>query len=102
MIVGRIDGTRYRALFFMCEEGENCKDILFVTGWTDTDVTVADVNRWNSERRFGTAYIDSENDPILQLVVNLKGGVSTANMEDTWDWWRVALTSFRDTVVKGE
>jgi hypothetical protein len=50
------------------------------------------VNRWNRDYRFGKAYVDAEGDVILEWDVNLWGGVSPANLDDTFDWWRTVLS----------
>ncbi len=99
MIKGRIEGLKYTLYFYLCEENENCKDIHFVAYWTETDVTLSDVNRWNQDYRFGRAYIDTDGDPVLTYFVNLNGGVSFENLDDTFDWWRVMLTSFDEEVI---
>ena len=99
LISGRIEGEKYKVFFYMCEENQNCKDIQFWAGWTGTDVTIEDVNEWNAEKRFGKAFIDDEGDPILTYVVNLNGGVSYDNLEDSFDWWRTMLSSFVSDVL---
>lgn len=98
-ITGRIEGIKYRVYFWMCEDNKNCKDIQFWAGWSGTDVTMDDVNAWNAKMRFGKAYIDDEDDPILTYTVNLNGGVTYDNIEDSFDWWKVVLTTFVDEVL---
>ena len=62
-------------------------------------MTLRDVNRWNQEYRFGQAYIDTDGDPVLAYFVNLNGGVAYENLDDTFDWWKVMLTSFDEKVI---
>ncbi len=103
MIFGEIDGTKYGILFFGCnDEGERCKDLLFMAMWDgdDWDVSLRQVNRWNADKRYGRAYLSEEGDVVLDMVVNLRYGVSYRNFEDTFDWWKIALKQFRSEVLE--
>lgn len=96
MIVGRINGTLYVIYFYGCEEGQSCREIQFAAAWADAEMDKDGVNLWNEETRYGKAYIDFEGDPVLEFTVNLFEGVTRANLEDTIDWWKVALTAFEE------
>ncbi len=85
MIVGRMDGVKYVILFYGCNKGENCDDIQFVAGWEGGKVSLKDVNRWNSDKRYGKAFIDSEGDPRLIMSVNLDYGVQKI-LDDSFNW----------------
>jgi hypothetical protein len=96
MIRGRLGGVRYNVYFYGCEKGKECDSIQF---WTfidapETDLLVA-VNDWNRDHRFGKAYIDADGDVAIELDVNLWGGVTPKNLDDTFDWWRVVLEKSR-------
>jgi hypothetical protein len=43
-------------------------------------MTAADVNGWNSSKSFTTAILTTDSVPFLKMCVNLKGGVSEANI----------------------
>lgn len=97
MLRGRMDGTQYLVLFYGCENGRNCTNIQFRAAWVNTGaVTQNTILAWNRDNRFGKATLDAENDPVIQWDVNLFGGVSRANLDDTFDWWRVVLDGFAD------
>lgn len=98
-IVGRMKGTKYTVYFYGCENGRNCDDILFTAGWSGHRVSMGDINDWNRNKRYGKAYLDDENDPILELAVNLKYGVTSRNLDDTFDWWGVSLEGFEEGVL---
>ncbi|WP_341502328.1 YbjN domain-containing protein [Gallaecimonas sp. GXIMD4217] len=98
-IRGRIEGIGYSIFFYGCKDGKSCDDIQFNAGWSGTEVTLSDVNRWNSQKKFGKAFIDSEGDPILQMAVNIDHGVSEMNLEDTFNWWQVAMKGFKQEVL---
>lgn len=97
-ISGVIDGTRYGIVFYGCENGANCTHIQLFAGWSDAGLTLNDVNRWNRESKFGDAYLDDDGDPWIEMAVNLAHGVTRRNLEDTFDWWRVILDSFKDAM----
>ncbi len=98
-IVGRIDGVQYTVNFYGCTNGQNCTTLQFRAAWTNPGgVTFDDMNRWNQDKRFGKAYLDQDNDPIIEWDVNLFGGVSTRNLDDTFDWWKLVLDNFATDV----
>jgi len=94
-IIGLIDGTKYGIYFYGCEDGRECQSIQFSAGWTDANVTMDTINRWNRDKRFGKAYLDKEGDPRIEMDVNLDYGVTTRNFEDTFDLWSRVLKSFK-------
>ncbi len=100
MITARIEGNRFRVYFYDCENNRDCSAIQFQAGWATDGISNATITEWNNLKRFGKAYLDDENDPWLEMDVNLAYGVSRANLEDTIDWWRVALNAFVDEVVR--
>lgn len=94
-ILGRIGGTRYLVNFYGCVNGANCTTIQFRASWNNPgNVTVDDMNAWNQDKRFGKAYLDFNNDPVIEWDVNLFGGVSARNLDDTFDWWKIVLENF--------
>ena len=92
----RVDGTRFRVLFYGCEAGP-CETVQFTTGFDlDRPMTAARINAWNRERRFGKAFLDGDGDPFVEMDVNLYGeGVGRRNFDDTLDLWRQVLSDFR-------
>jgi hypothetical protein len=100
-VKGRIDGTLYAIFFYDCDaEGADCKSIQFYASWDDAVVKPDAIGAWNREKRFAKAYIDNEDDPVLELDVNLRHGVARANLEDTMDWWRISLEKFKSDVLE--
>ena len=101
-IVGNLEGTSYQILFFGCTNHTHCDNIEFQASWTDTKATIQQINHWNRIRRFGKAYLDSANDPMVEMDVNLDYGVSRKNLEDTFDYWRKVLRSFKHDVINNK
>ncbi len=99
MLSGQMGPTNYVVFFYGCTDGADCSTIQFVASWVNPGgVDMTQVHDWNRDRRFGKAYIDDENDPVLEMNVNLWGGVSETNLNDTFDWWRVLLESFEEYI----
>lgn len=100
-ISGRINGTSYTVFFYGCNDsGQQCKDIQFWSYWTARGVTAERLSTWNRDMRWGKSYIDKDGDTVLEMDANLYGGVTRKNLEDTFDWWRVVLTKFKDEVIR--
>lgn len=94
LVVGRIDGTRYRMVFHGCTDGEECASIRFVAAWAvDQDLTDF-VMEWNRGKRFGKAYLDGEDDPVLEMDIELEHGVSRDNFEGWFEIWEMLLSAF--------
>ena len=90
-------GTNFMILLYNCTDGKDCTTIQYYVGFDMKDGAQLDlVNRWNSDMRFGRAYIDDEKDPRLKMDVNLdKGGVSRGNFLDNFSVWLTLLDSFK-------
>ena len=99
-ISGRVEGTRYGIYFYGCSEGKNCNQIQFATGWGEIKVPMDEINEWNRKRRYGKAYLDKDGDPMVEMMVNINYGVTTKNLEDTFDWWTKVMKDFGENVVK--
>jgi hypothetical protein len=99
LISGRIEGKKYQISFFGCSGGSKCHDIRLLTGWSKTKVGLEQTNEWNRTKRFGTAFLDNEGDPILTMTVNLEHGVSRSNLDDTFVYWGIAVRAFEKEVA---
>lgn len=100
-IIGHIEGSAYQILFFGCTKHLRCDNIEFQANWSDAKANLQQINRWNREKRFGKAYLDSSNSLVLELDVNLDYGVTRKNFIDTFDYWRKVLSSFKHDVING-
>jgi hypothetical protein len=65
----------YKVVLF--NKGE---DMQLYAGFSKSGVTLARINSWNKGKRFTRAYLDDENDPVLESDLNLEGGVSAENL----------------------
>ena len=51
-------------------------------------------------KRFAKAYLDDQNDPVIEMDVNLQGGVSRKNLEETFDLWIYSMGKFEASLQK--
>lgn len=100
LIRGAINGTTYLVFFYGCTDNAACKNLTFTASWDVDGISATAINDWNRNKRFGKAFLDGDNDPAIQMTVNLDYGVTATNFEDTVDWWRVVLGQFRDEVLE--
>ena len=98
-ITGRMSRSTYEIFFYNCTDNDRCGFIQFSVGWDLADgISSAKINEWNSTKVWGQASRDDEDDPFLRMVVNLDGGVTRTNFEDTIDWFRIALEGFESHI----
>ncbi len=96
LIEGRIGENDYELFFYDCKENRDCKTLTFSATWEAEDLTDEMMADWNREKRFGKAYLDEAGNANVEMSVNLHGGVTLVNLEDTIDWWRLVLVGFAD------
>ena len=96
MIRSASSGTGFQVLFYNCTEHKECATIQFHAGFDlKTSPSLAAVNEWNRTQRFGRAFLDKENDPILQMDLDLDdGGISQPLFSDNLEFWTTVLGRF--------
>ncbi len=89
-------------------EGVNCvlsrsgdgAVLQFHVGFKAPRTTLAKVNEWNKSKRFSRSYLDAENDPTLELDLDLAGGVARKRIVDFLQTCVVSLRGWREEVLK--
>ena len=94
MIEGRIGAKEYRLNFYGCSESRDCGALLFSASWEQEGTNDTDMAAWNRKRRNGKAYLEKDGRATIEMNVNLRGGVTRNNLDDTFDWWRTVLKEF--------
>jgi hypothetical protein len=93
-LIFSIEGTRVLLLI------STDKDILqFRISWSETDATLRKVNDWNRDKRFSRAYIDDDGEPVLELDLDLTGGVTIDRLVDYIMTTKFSIASFREEVL---
>ncbi|MEZ5752237.1 MAG: YbjN domain-containing protein [Paracoccaceae bacterium] len=95
------DGTIYSVSFLNCDDADaNCTTVQFRAWWrTEGGIPVDPLNAWNRDRRFSDAYLDDQNNVTVEYDVNLVGGVTAVNFDDTVQWWHAVLDQFLAEVI---
>ena len=99
-IEGVIDGNHYQIVFYNCRHGERCDLLLFQAAWASRYFDLEMVNRWNREKIYGQLYLDIDNDPVVEMPVNLAHGVTRRNLEKSFDYWRIVLFTLVDEMMR--
>ena len=96
MITSGIGGTTFQIFFYNCTDHKACATIQFHSGYDlKTQVSLEKINEWNRTKRFGRAFLDAENDPILEMDVDLDdGGLSQDLFIDNIQFWSSILGEF--------
>ncbi len=96
MITSGVGGTTFQIFFYNCTDNRECATVQFHSGYAlDETISLERINEWNSSERFGRAYLDDEDDPILEMDVDLDdGGVSRLLFIDNIEFWQSVLGKF--------
>lgn len=95
MISSSANGYDFDVFFYGCTDGENCRDVQFsVTFDLEDGMSLTRAQDFNLEKRWAKVYLDEESDPRLEMDVNMYGGVSATNFNDTLDWWVIIMNEF--------
>jgi Putative bacterial sensory transduction regulator len=96
MITSGVSGTTFQVFFYNCTDHKACATVQFHSGYDlSTPVSLERINEWNRSQRFGRAYLDKEDDPILEMDVDLDdGGISPLLFIDNIEFWTSILGNF--------
>jgi hypothetical protein len=100
-IRGEMDGIVYTISFLNCNDQHlACTSVQFRAWWESNGAhTIEAMNQWNRDRRFSAAYLDSNNNATIEWDVNLAGGVTAVNFDDSIQWWQSVVRQFREQVI---
>ncbi|MEM6487587.1 MAG: YbjN domain-containing protein [Pseudomonadota bacterium] len=88
-------GVNFSIYFYGCSDNKDCTSIQYAAGFeNDGNRDQAMMNNWNMTKRFGTAYVSDNGDVWLEYDINMDGGITRANMEDTLGLWEDVLGQF--------
>lgn len=100
MITSGVGGTTFQIFFYNCTNHRECATVQFHSGYDLTSgPSLEQMNAWNRSKRFGRAYLDKENDPILEMDVDLDdGGMSPLLFIDNIEFWASVLSDFEKEI----
>lgn len=97
MIDGKAAGYNFTIFFYGCKDAGGCNSLQFVATFkAESTHTPELANRWNVKKRFSQMSIEPDKRLNFRYDVNMLGGLSRANFEDTLEWWETMLNEFSD------
>lgn len=96
----RYYGTKFAIYFYGCNENTNCTAIQFFSGYaTDGDVSLDQVNTWNTERRYARAYISESGSARIEYdIFTGNDGVTQADFSDVFTLWTQSIENFEEHI----
>ena len=99
MIRSGAEGVSFEIFFYGCERGPRCASVEFSAAYhIDGGLKLTDVNAWNVKNRFGRTYLDGENDPHMEMDLDLAHGAAAETIGAGLDTWDMVLASFQHMV----
>jgi len=93
------NGVAFQIEFYGCTDNANCNSLRFYAGYDLRSGTTLDVvNQWNRDKRYLSAYLDDEDDPYLQMDINMAGGVSREAFESSLELWQSLKGEFEQRI----
>jgi hypothetical protein len=96
VILIKVDGAPY--VLYNYDDG----DLQLYYGIGGARVSVEAINNWNMTRRLTRAYIDSQNDPVLEADLLASGGLSSVHVTEFMDVFLGAANTFRSYVQEND
>lgn len=102
LIRSALDGSKFAIIFYGCTKNRACQTIQFYAGFkSEGKVSIEAMNDWNKTNRFSRAYIDNDEDPVIEMDVDLDdGGMSRALFEDNFEFWEVLVPEFKKVIAQ--
>lgn len=95
MIISSAHGYDFHVYFYDCIDNVDCQALQFGASFDMVDgMSLTRAHDFNRERRWAKVYLNDENDPLVEMDYNLRGGVSVDNFNDTLDWWQIMMGEF--------
>ena len=91
-------GTKMNQINVLFPVSESQKNILAYAGFKSDDTSFAKVNQWNADKRFSRAYLDDDDDPVIELDLDLEGGIARERLIDFITTVRLSVAGFRNHI----
>jgi len=86
----------YNVLILIGSYENNSLQMNFAVSGTDANLRM--MNEWNRTKRYSTASIDDDGDPVLESDLDLAGGVTRERVEDYLLTYYMLLEAFLDVI----
>jgi len=97
------DGMTFLVLLMNCNDSHrDCATVQYYTGFNDRKgYSLERLNEWNRTKRFARAYRDNENDPVLEMDVDMDfSGLPRANVEESLKVWFDLMNAYRSFIYE--
>lgn len=84
----------YQIYFRNCTANANCEDLNFYAGFSQNRPSLELINTWNSDKRFGRAYLDEDGDAVVEMDIDLVQGVSMDYLVSQLEIWAQVVDAF--------
>ncbi|MDW8372149.1 MAG: YbjN domain-containing protein [Planctomycetota bacterium] len=74
--------------------GNDYRKVTYRFAVSGTSANLKTVNEWNKKMAFTKAYLDNEGDPVLEMDVDLDGGVTVSRIRDSIKTFAQSLSVF--------
>lgn len=91
----RVKLDMINVLFFVEEDLES---IQAFAGFQSNSASVTKVNDWNRDKRYSRAYMDKEGNYVIELDLDLAGGVTPARFEDFLKTARLSIKHYSEHI----
>lgn len=92
-----MNGFNVLVLLYSCDDNSGCGSMQFSTGYAKSAQTTMSVaNKWNQEKRYGKAYIDTDGNLALEYDVSFFGGVTRDYIKESAGTFESLLADFRN------
>lgn len=92
-------GYPFRVFFFGCDnDTPGCDTIQLFAGFrSENSPTLQEMNAYTRDNRWGRVYIDDEDDPVIEMDIDLEdGGMSDALFKDNLEYWDYIMSKFAE------
>lgn len=86
----RMEAGGLKLVLFNMEE-----TLQLYAGFRDRKITLSRINEWNKSKRFSRAYLDKQNDPVIEADIELTGGVTQKNIKEWIKTFLVSVNAFQ-------
>ncbi len=94
-LIWRLEG--FRTLLIIASNKES---VQFRVAFSDGNATLEKVNDWNRTKKYSRTYLDNDGDPVLELDIDLEGGVTRGRIVSFLKTCRTSLNAWLKEVVR--
>lgn len=95
-IVIKVNGKKY--VLLNDEEGD--LQAYYGISGSNLDINYEDMNEWNKTKRFSRAYLDADNDLVLESDLMSDGGINKENVTRFFSVFLTSVSAFRNFIIE--